>query len=250
MFPEDLKSLPRARRRIAELLIKTSASQSNHANAFSLDFLLSPTEFKASNPDHEELSSIRFQHTHFLEEAERFRSSAGVSATPDSDVVNISANAAFRSIGYKSEPLPGLADLNVPFDRSRGLIPNQLGRVVSQSNEGIDVTPPVPGIYAAGWVKRGPTGVIASTMEDAFATADIILRDLNSGQPMLNHEDGGSTGLGWAGVKEAAELKGLRRTSWRDWMRIDEVERERGQKLDKEREKISDVTEMLKILDS
>jgi adrenodoxin-NADP+ reductase len=249
MFPEDLKSLSRARRRIAELLVKSGSSgQSNHAKTFSLEFLLSPIEFKPSYSNNSQLSSIDFQRTRFTETSDMFESDAKVVATSSSEPVNLAASAAFRSIGYKSEPLPGFADLSIPFDHSRGVIPNQLGRVISRNHSGTDVMRPVSGMYVAGWVKRGPTGVIASTMEDAFATADSILHDLSAGQPLLNHEDGESTGLGWAGVKKAADINGLKETSWRDWTRIDEVERERGVKLGKVREKVSDVDEMLEIL--
>jgi adrenodoxin-NADP+ reductase len=250
MFPEDLKSLPRARRRIAQLLAERSSCHSGCAKSFSLDFLLGPSEFKASDPVSTQLSSVDFRHTNFIEDSKMFEPNARVTLSPDSKLVNIPASVAFRSIGYKSEPLPGFAGLDIPFDHSKGVIPNQLGRVVSQSSGDVNTAAPLPGLYAAGWVKRGPTGVIASTMEDAFATADNILHDLRTSQAFLNHDDGGSTGLGWDGVKKAAEIRGLRRTSWLDWKRIDEVERERGQKLGKEREKISDVVEMLDILDA
>lgn len=190
-----------------------------------------------------------FSKTQYTEDSTKYETSAAVRAIRGVQPTNLPAAVAFRSIGYKSDPLPGLSGLNIPFEPHKGIIPNQLGRAVFQSDTGIDVTPPVPGIYVAGWVKRGPTGVIASTMEDAFATADSILRDVKSGQPLLNYEHGGSTGLGWEGVKGVVERQGLRRTDWKDWRRIDEVERERGGMLGKEREKISDVTEMLRVVD-
>lgn len=232
---------------MAELLVKSGSAQASGQRSFSFDFLRSPLRLIGSSQD--DLSSIDFQTNEFTETSEKFSPNAAVRALPDLPPLNLPASIAFRSIGYKSEPLPGLADINVPFDAQRGIIPNQLGRVISRSDVGIDVTPPVPGVYVAGWVKRGPTGVIASTMEDAFATADNIIHDLRSSQPLLNHENGGSTGLGWKGVIADVEAKGLRRTSWKDWKRIDKLERERGAKLGKEREKITDVKEMLEVLD-
>jgi len=105
----------------------------------------------------------------------------------------------------------------------------------------------LPGLYVAGWVKRGPTGVIASTMEDAFQTADAILGDLRSGTGFLNGV-GKSTGLGWEGVRRGFERGGGRWTDWRDWRRIDGVERERGKEKGKVREKITAVEEMLGVL--
>lgn len=109
----------------------------------------------------------------------------------------------------------------------------------------------MPGLYVAGWAKRGPTGVIASTMEDAFSTADSLLDDIEAGHLMLNcEEDGGvSTGLGWEGLRKEAEGRGVITTSWRDWLWIDYLEREEGKKLGKEREKMTSVEEMLGCLE-
>jgi len=177
--------------------------------------------------------------------------------------VNIPANVFFRSIGYKSSPLPGFEGLGIRFNDRRGIIPNDgFGRVTS-SAEGSS-TPdgslspplPLPGLYCAGWVKRGPTGVIASTMTDAFATADIIAADWKARSSVgdsrisfLNLSTGGSTGLGWEGVRPEAENRGLSPTSWRDWELIDAAERERGRQKGKPRDKFSRVEEMLQIVE-
>ncbi|KAF2430058.1 NADPH:adrenodoxin oxidoreductase [Tothia fuscella] len=251
LFPEDLKTLPRARRRIAELLVKSRTTPLSAAKSFSLDFLLSPTSFNSHSSTQNQLSQITFQQTHYTDPTTKFEASATVSTDDQSPKpIILPASMAFRSIGYKSEPLPGLSDLHIPFNTATGTIPNALGRVTLESTPGVLENSPLPGIYAAGWVKRGPTGVIASTMEDAFATAESIVKDLESGQSMLNYENGGSTGLGWEGIEQIVHGKGVRRTSWEDWRRIDEVEKERGWKLGKEREKITDVGEMLRIVDT
>jgi adrenodoxin-NADP+ reductase len=251
LFPNDLKSLPRPRRRLAELLIKDRASNSSNTHQsklFDLDFLLSPTAFNESSKNSGKLEGITFQTNAYTEKDTLSDPRAAVSATTPPQTIQLHATAAFRSIGYKAEPLSGLSSVRVPFDNQRGFIMNQLGRVVS-ADEGIDVTPPVPGMYVAGWAKRGPTGVIASTMEDAFGTADSIIHDIKADLPFLNHDAGGSTGLGWEGVKKEVEKRGLRRTSWTDWKRIDGLEREKGKALGKEREKMTNVEEMLTALD-
>ena len=105
----------------------------------------------------------------------------------------------------------------------------------------------LPGMYCAGWVKRGPTGVIASTMDDAFSTADSIAMDWYGKVPFLNAEGGDS--MGWDGVKDEAEKRGCRRVSWEDWKKIDGVERSEGQKTGKVREKFTKVEDMLAVLD-
>jgi adrenodoxin-NADP+ reductase len=194
-----------------------------------------------------------FQQQSFTNEADAFDPSASVKAIPN-DTKIIPTSLAFRSIGYKSTPLPGLSNLGIQFDTRRGIIPNVGGRViqVQASQPGLDTPLEVPGIYVAGWVKRGPVGVIASTMEDAFATADCLAEDIRAGRPFLNGQlEKNETGDGWHGVQKELQAKriSLRSTNWKDWQRIDKTERERGARLGKEREKITCVDEMLQILD-
>lgn len=179
--------------------------------------------------------------------------------------LDMPASLCFRSIGYQSLPLRGFKELNIPFDIERGLIPNDgYGRVLNTPPlpaEGEDDSNSfavhVPGIYCAGWVKRGPTGVIASTMTDAFTTADAIAADWEAhsvgetradGMGFLNSSGEGGTGLGWDGVRPETEKLGLRPTSWPDWEEIDRVEKERGQEKGKIREKFARVEEMLNVL--
>lgn len=92
-------------------------------------------------------------------------------------------------------------------------------------------------------------------MMDAFATADSIAADWetqksSTGDRMafLNSASGGSTGLGWDGVRPEAERRGLNPTTWQDWERIDAVERERGKQKGKIREKFGRVEEMLEVV--
>lgn len=165
------------------------------------------------------------------------------------DIINIDSSVVFRSIGYKSEGLPGFTELGIPFNTELGIIPNdEMGRVFDIDKAKSDAGTHVPGMYCAGWVKRGPTGVIASTMQDAFSTADAIAEDWHSHAPFLNANKGGS-GLGWDGVKEEAERRGCRRVSWQDWQKIDAVEKRIGQEKGKEREKFTRIEDMLAVLD-
>ena len=75
-----------------------------------------------------------------------------------------------RSVGYQSVPLPG-----VPFDSRASVVPNALGRVLGE--DGV----PLPGEYVAGWLKRGPTGVIGTNKSDAAETVRCLLEDLAGG---------------------------------------------------------------------
>jgi len=230
-----------------EVLKKGSgASISTAPKSWSLDFCLSPTSFNPSKESPSNLGSISFEKTTLspgpLEPAAR--------PLGTGETVDIPSSLAFRSIGYKSEALPGFSELGIPFNDSKGLIPNDhLGRVIDD-NDGWsepDGAKRLPGVYCAGWVKRGPTGVIASTMDDAFSTAESIIRDWYSHAPFLNNGNG--SGMGWEGVKEDAEKRGCRRVSWQGWKKIDAVEKATGQKNGKEREKFTKVEDMLAVLD-
>ena len=132
-----------------------------------------------------------------------------------------------------------MSDLGVKFDSQRGIIPNDgHGRILALGGQDIAA---LPGLYCSGWVKRGPTGVIASTMEDAFSTAAAIAEDWETKAPFLNGGDG------WHTLK--AELnKASQTVDWHGWQRIDTTEKQEGMKRAKEREKLTSVDEMLKIL--
>lgn len=264
LLPPNPSTLPRASKRLIQLLAKGSpTAPSPSTKRWSLDFLLSPTSFNPSPKHPSSLSSITLQQT-ALQGPNPFDPAANV-APGAGPLSTFPAALAFRSIGYQSTPLPGMSAFGIPFDEKRGIIPNDLaGRILRAPAKGLDERAPapgpahLPGMYCAGWVKRGPTGVIASTMLDAFATAEAIAGDWEGGAVFLNGgSDGGGgagardgeRGMGWEGLREEAEEKGLRRVSWGDWERIDRAERERGSRRGKEREKFASVREMLGVLD-
>jgi ferredoxin--NADP+ reductase len=82
----------------------------------------------------------------------------------------LDAQMVLRSVGYQSVPLPG-----VPFDERASVVPNALGRVLDADGS------PLPGEYVAGWLKRGPTGVIGTNKSDAAETVRCLLEDLAGG---------------------------------------------------------------------
>ncbi|HVS25822.1 MAG TPA: FAD-dependent oxidoreductase [Burkholderiales bacterium] len=134
----------------------------------------------------------------------------------------------FRSIGYSGVPIPG-----VPFDARRGVFPTQDGRIVDGSG--------VPGLYAAGWIKRGPTGIIGTNRADSIATVKSLLADLPRLAPAAK-----------AGAEALVPLlasRGVRVVNLADWLKIDAAEVARGQPKGKPREKFTRVAEMLQCLD-
>jgi ferredoxin--NADP+ reductase len=94
-----------------------------------------------------------------------------VHAVPTEERETLSCGVIFRSVGYRGV---GLAD--VPFDEDSGTIPNEGGRVLGKGGE------PVAGVYCAGWIKRGPTGVIGTNKKDATETVEHLLEDARNGR--------------------------------------------------------------------
>ncbi len=117
-----------------------------------------------------------------------------------------------RSVGYQSVPLPG-----VPFDERSCTVPNAEGRVLGPSGE------PLPGEYVAGWLKRGPTGVIGTNKSDAAQTVRSLLADVHS-----NRQAGSAAGsvAGRQRLEEILDRRGVRLVSYGDWLAIEKREAE------------------------
>jgi len=133
----------------------------------------------------------------------------------------------FRSIGYR-----GLAMTGVPFDEKSGVFPNELGRVTSEDGS------PVPGLYTAGWIKRGPTGIIGTNRADAVETVNALLADLDKlNSPTASVNDIHTTAAANARV-----------ITYPEWEKIDAAEVARGEPKGKPREKFTRVDEMLNVI--
>jgi ferredoxin--NADP+ reductase len=88
----------------------------------------------------------------------------------DDELETIECGLVLRSVGYRAVPLP-----DVPFDERHFVLPNERGRVLTPAGE------PLPGVYAVGWVKRGPTGILGTNKRDAEATVSCVAEDLAAG---------------------------------------------------------------------
>jgi ferredoxin/flavodoxin---NADP+ reductase len=88
----------------------------------------------------------------------------------DEDPETIECGLVMRSVGYRAVPLPG-----VPFDERSFVLPNDRGRVLAADGE------PLTGVYAVGWIKRGPTGILGTNKRDAEQTVSRLVEDLRAG---------------------------------------------------------------------
>ncbi|ALC06828.1 hypothetical protein CDES_12405 [Corynebacterium deserti GIMN1.010] len=138
--------------------------------------------------------------------------------------------AVYRAVGYRSDAING-----VPFDDERAVIPNDGGHVIDPSTGS-----PVPGLYATGWIKRGPIGLIGNTKSDAKETTEMLLTDYANGslaapaKPELES------------IIEFLDERKVAFTTWDGWHLLDAAERALGEPEGRERKKIVEWNDMVR----
>jgi len=129
----------------------------------SLRFLVSPVEIRGADGRVAAVDVARNEIVRSDDGTLRARTLAG-------DVETISCGLVLRSVGYRAVPLPG-----VPFDERAFVLPSERGRVLTPEGERL------PGVYAVGWIKRGPTGILGTNKRDAEETVASLVEDLREG---------------------------------------------------------------------
>lgn len=195
---------------------------SGKSRRLTLRFLVSPTELIGD--ENGRVQSIR------MVKNELYKTEAGtLRPRPTDQFEDLEVDLVFRAIGYRGKPLPG-----VPFYDNWGIILNKEGRVLdSETNE------PVLGEYTGGWIKRGPSGVIGTNKPDALETVKHMLADLAEGR-ILNPTQPSVTA-----VTNLVKSRRPNFFTYDDWLKLDEIEQERGQEHGRPRVKFTDVDEML-----
>jgi ferredoxin--NADP+ reductase len=150
-----------------------------------------------------------------------------VSAVPTDERETIPAGLVLRSVGYRGVAIPG-----VPFDENRCTIRNDGGRVLDESGA------QVPGVYAAGWIKRGPSGVIGTNKKDATETVANLLADVEAGRLA-------AAGHSAAEVDALLDERGVSRVLYDGWTAIDAHERGLGEPQGRPRVKLCSWDELL-----
>jgi len=152
--------------------------------------------------------------------------SGGIVDTGEFEVVPV--QALYRAVGYFGSPLE-----EIPFDEGRGVIPNLQGRVLGADGSH------VAGVYATGWIKRGPTGLIGSTKSDAMETIECLIADRDSlWQPTEPSADV---------ILALLQERHVPYTTIEGWHRLDEHERALGEAEGRERIKVVPREEMLRV---
>ena len=152
-------------------------------------------------------------------------------ATDEEEIIPV--GLVFRSVGYLGQPLP-----EIPYDERNGTIRNLAGRVEAEDGSRVS------GIYTAGWIKRGPTGVIGTNKTCAQETVRCMVEDLAAGQ--INMPEDPSVG----GAQKLIDARQPESISYPEWLRIDAEETSRGEADGRPRVKFCDIAQMVAIAKS
>ncbi|MDB3989331.1 FAD-dependent oxidoreductase [Pseudomonadales bacterium] len=204
---------------IEEFSQRTERDNSRH---LTIRFLVSPTELIGENGA---VSAIKIvKNEAYADE------NGGVKARATDQEEIIPVGMVFRSVGYRGAPVA-----EVPFDDYNGTIQNTEGRITDDDKN------PLTGMYVAGWIKRGPTGVIGTNKTDAQETVNHMAEDARAGavfEPTKSAEH------------VVSLLSGRKPDviTYSDWNKIDEHELSNGAASDRPRVKLTNIEDMLAVL--
>ena len=216
----ELDARPDARRNVKMLLEYSRRTSGHKRRRLVIDFLKSPVRLRGTR----NVEAVVLEKNRLEGDTGQRR------AVGTGQKVDIPCGLFFRSIGYWCYSIPF-----VPYDANRGIIPNARGRVIDEQGRAL------PGLYAAGWIKRGPTGMIGTNRADAVETVTSLLEDFEDHEPCEYDER--------EAVDELLTARGQRIVTYDDWKRIDAAEVLRGQAVGKPREKGTTVAELLGFLE-
>lgn len=204
--------------KICQLFEEFSRIQLSKSKRCHFRFLLSPVELTGKD----KLQGL------ILEKNKLSGEPFSQSARGTGEKITLDAGILFRSIGYLGVAIPGL-----PFDARKGIIPNNQGRITENGAA-------LPGLYTAGWIKRGPTGIIGTNRACSVETIGSLVQDL----PAL----GTTPKRGISAIIPLLKERKIRYVSYPEWKKIDDQEVVRGKPAGKPREKFTQVDDMLSVL--
>ncbi len=227
--PADLELHPVSRERLAEQsterrnfeVLKSFAKRpaGGAARRLHLRFLYSPRALE-SDASGERVEALVVERNRL-----ELRKDGSLGAVGTGVTERWPAQLVLRSVGYHGSALPG-----VPFYERRGIIPNDRGRVLEEPDG-----KPVPGWYTAGWIKRGPSGVIGTNKADALETVGRLLED-----ELPTPEDPRPQA-----IDALLARRGVDVIDFDSWRRIDRIELAAGQEHGRPRVKLVSRAEML-----
>ena len=215
---EDLK------RRYQALKLLEGRQEPEKARRLAIRFCLSPVEILGDREGRVRALKV-VRNALFVDEQGTVRS------RPTGETEVIPCGLVFRSVGYKGVVLEGL-----PFDATAGVVPNERGRVIDPESG-----QQMAGVYVAGWIKRGPTGLIGANKSCARETIDALIDDLGAAKrfcPTAPHTDA---------VNQLLRERRIDYVTYDQWRRIDELEVARGKTVGRPRVKLTELDDFLHV---
>jgi len=208
-----------------ELINEFSTRPSSHkSRLLHLRFLVSPVELYGD--PYGRVTGMRLVHN------ELYATDAGTLRPRATDrFEDLKVGLVFRSIGYRGVPIPG-----IPFNENWGVIQNKEGRVIDPKTEA-----PCVGEYSAGWIKRGPSGVIGTNKPDAVETVRHMLTDLQEGHILHPSASDGSA------IERLVRERKPDYFNFEDWTRLNQYEISMGVTEGRPRVKLTTIEEMLEV---
>ena len=203
---EALRNSNQQRQVVKTLMNYASADPDDHKapRRIHIHLFESPTEIIADEDGH--VKALRTERTELIGDG-NVRGTGVFTTWP--------VQAVYRAVGYFSSPIDG-----VPFDEVRGVVPNDEGRVVTEPGS----TEVVSGLYATGWIKRGPVGLIGSTKSDAQQTIAHLVEDAQAGALHAT-----SSAVGHDAMVKLLEDRGVPFTTWEGWEMLEAYEQKLGE---------------------
>lgn len=228
----DLKldEIPRPKKRLMGLQMKTALDESSEEDKerwtkanreLHYVYKRSPVRFLVHNEKPNRVGAVELGINELNNSSE-----LNAKAIPTNETEVLEAGLVIKSIGFAGLKI----EEDMIFDERTKIVPNERGRVVGS-----------PGLYCSGWIKTGPVGVIASTMNGAFETGKAVVDDLQAG--VL--EESRDVVERRNGLLEKLKNKYV---TFSNWKKLDQIEVERGLAMGKSRQKVLHRDEMLRLM--
>jgi len=212
---------PTSERNVSVLRDYAGRAPAGKSKRVVLRFLLSPTELIGDGDGVREVVMAR--------NALQAGKDGRLQAEPTGETESIEAGLVMRAIGYRGKPLP-----DVPFDQRSATIPNEGGRVLGP--DGV-----LPGEYAVGWIKRGPSGVIGTNKKDAQETVDALLEDLTADKHLEPTEPDAKA------IERLLADRVPALVTYEGWSEIDRHEQALGEPHGRPRVKLTRIEQLLRV---
>ena len=217
------QAAPAARKNVDYLTEASKRAPKGAPRRVVVRFLVSPVELLGDGEGR--LRAVRLERNELVPDASGTPRPRGTGRFEELQV-----ELLFKAVGYHGQPLAG-----VPFDERRGILPNVEGRVVDPASGA-----PVPGLYAVGWAKRGPSGLIGTNGPDSEATVAKMVEDARATSAAGDQESKRPEA-----IVDLLCTRGIDAVTFGDWQRLDRDELARGESRGKCRLKYTSVETMM-----